>query len=194
MSWLRYLSLGLMPLAVGCGLVSRADVVLLFSLILFRNWKAAYRILQSYDLHPDIRILGGIVIALASTQIVTWMMKWPGLDMKSTVEGPKPLFFPSRTTHTRLFPKTHSFSYSYLLVGIPVGWQGSVGGMLSADQGAYGTRSGFEGGSSSSTWYTIDAGDYLDRGHRQLGLDGKLRKFLQSQVCFYDFFIFLRLK
>ncbi|KAL8910450.1 MAG: hypothetical protein Q9171_004244 [Xanthocarpia ochracea] len=35
----------------------------------------------------------------------------------------KPLLFPSKTSHTRLFPKKHSFTYSYLLVGIPVGWR-----------------------------------------------------------------------
>ena len=71
-------------------------------------------------------------------------MKRPGTNIKSTAEGPKPLFFPSRTTHTRLFPKTHSFSYSYLLVGIPVGWQGSVGGMLSADQGTHSRQKWFK--------------------------------------------------
>ena len=45
----------------------------------------------------------------------------------------KPLLFPSRTSHMRLFPKNHSFSYSYLLVGIPVGWRGSTGSLISAD-------------------------------------------------------------
>jgi hypothetical protein len=68
-----------------------------------------------------------------------------------------------------------------------VGWKGSLGGMLSADQGTHGRRSGFEGNSPSNSWYTVDAGDYLDRGHRQLGLDGKLRKFIRSQVCFFWF-------
>jgi hypothetical protein len=182
LSWLPYLSLGILPLAMIYNFLSRTDIILLFSLVLFRNWKAAYRILQFYNLHLDFRILRAVLIIPIAAQIARWLMKRPKTDIKPTVEGPKPLFFPSRTTHTRLFPKSHSFSYSYLLVGIPVGWQSSVGGMLSADQGTHSARS-----TSSSSWYNVDAGDYLDRGHRQLGLEGKLRKFMLSQVCFCPF-------
>ena len=32
-----------------------------------------------------------------------------------------PLLITSRTTHSRIFPQKHAFSYSYLFVGIPVG-------------------------------------------------------------------------
>jgi hypothetical protein len=187
LSWLTYISLGLLPLAMVCDLASKTDVVLLFSLTLFRNWKSAFRILQSYNLQPFFRIAKGAAVAFAIAQIAKWFRKQPGANIKSTNESPKPLFFPSRTTHTRSFPKTHSFSYSYMLVGIPVGWQGSVGGMLSADQGTHYAKTGFQDGSSSSSWYTINAGDYLDRGHCHLGLEGKLRRFIQSQVCFYQF-------
>jgi len=97
----------------------------------------------------------------------------------------KPMFFPSRTSHTRLFPKKHSFSYSYLMVGIPVGWKGSLGGMLSVDD---------EKGNSpwyfrlfslglGNAWYVVNGDDYLDRGHVDGGLKGKLEQYLQSQVC-----------
>jgi hypothetical protein len=66
--------------------------------------------------------------------------------------------------------------------------------MLSADQGSGCTKAGFESNSSSSSWYSVDAGDYLDRGHRELGLDGKLRKFIQSQVCGYHYHLLLNPK
>lgn len=188
LSWLPYLSVGILPLAMVYGLASTTDFILLFSLVFFRNWKAAYSILQFYSLHIDFRILSAILIVPAVTQTARWLMKRPETNIKQSAEGPKPLFFPSRTTHTRLFPKKHSFSYSYLLVGIPVGWQGSVGGMLSADQGTHRTRGGPESGPSGRSWFTVDAGDYLDRGNRQHGLDGKLRKFIRSQVCIYHFF------
>ncbi|KAI1473953.1 hypothetical protein F4774DRAFT_422783 [Daldinia eschscholtzii] len=86
--------------------------------------------------------------------------------------GPgRPLLFPCRTTHTRLFPKKHSFSYSYLLVGVPVGWTGVAGGMISNDEHSTGV-----GG-----WYKVDASDYLDRGNGHLGLRGKLNNYLESQ-------------
>jgi hypothetical protein len=185
--WLSYTPFGLLPLAVFYDFASVTDVILLFSIALFRSWKSAFQILQFYNLQLFVRIAVGVAAAFALARTAKWLGKRPGTNTKSTDDGPKPLFFPSRTTHTRFFPKIHSFSYSYLLVGIPVGWQGSVGGMISADQGTYGTRIGFQDNSSSSSWYTVDAADYLDRGYRHLGLDGKLRKFIQSQVCFYHF-------
>ncbi|KAI1325154.1 hypothetical protein F5Y16DRAFT_411631 [Xylariaceae sp. FL0255] len=86
--------------------------------------------------------------------------------------GPgKPLLFPCQTTHTRLFPKKHSFVYSYLMVGVPIGWSGSVGSMVSVA----------EAGQSFNTWYRIDPSDYLSRGNSHLGLRGKLDAFLTSQ-------------
>ncbi|KAI1802161.1 hypothetical protein F4811DRAFT_563440 [Daldinia bambusicola] len=99
---------------------------------------------------------------------------FPGQSVRLSVpwNGPgRPLLFPCRTTHTRLFPKKHSFSYSYLLVGIPVGWTGVASGIISNDE----NKTGVEG------WYKIDASDYLDRGHGQLGLRGKLDAYLESQ-------------
>lgn len=95
----------------------------------------------------------------------------------------KPLVFPCRTTHTRLFPKKHSFSYSYLLVGIPIGWQGSLNSFLSVD---------FEGhltGKSHQkwwpSWFSIMSTDFLNRGSHAAGLKGKLDDYLDSQVCAY---------
>lgn len=32
-------------------------------------------------------------------------------------------------------------------------------------------------------WYTVNGDDYLDRGHVECGLQGKLKKYLQGQVC-----------
>ena len=91
----------------------------------------------------------------------------------------KPLIFPSRTSHTRLFPKKHSFSLSYLLVGVPVGWKGSVGSFLSVDED--------ETEASRTTswlgaWFSVKAADYLHRGQDTRGLKGKLESFLESQV------------
>jgi DUF1365 family protein len=82
---------------------------------------------------------------------------------------------PSRTTHTRLFPKKHSFSYSYLLAGIPIDFHGNVNGILSAPS------------SSNSmlrrrAWFYVEPADYLERGLQHLGLRAKLDNYLKSQV------------
>ena len=91
----------------------------------------------------------------------------------------KPLVFPCRTSHTRIFPKTHSFSYSYLFVGIPVGWRGYVNTVLSADLKSlpWSDRQ-----SSQTGWFNVDSADHLARGDSVHGLQGKLDEYLRTQV------------
>lgn len=90
----------------------------------------------------------------------------------------KPLVFPCRTTHTRLFPKKHSFSYSYLFVGIPIGWRGSIGSTISADVESLASKDRGQ----KHGWLSVESVDYLDRGDNAHGLEGKLDSYLQSQV------------
>jgi len=96
----------------------------------------------------------------------------------------RPLLFPCRTKHTRLFPKKHSFSYSYLFVGIPVGWKGCIGSLLSADLQSLGGKDINSEGYSKwgKSWFSVDAADYLSRGEAHLGLEGKLHAYLRTQV------------
>lgn len=79
-----------------------------------------------------------------------------------------PLMLASRTTHSRLFPRKHAFSYSYLLVGVPVGVQGRISKILSVDTVRHG-------------WFSVDATDFLSRGDDQLTLAAKLKKYLHTQ-------------
>ncbi|EME83343.1 uncharacterized protein MYCFIDRAFT_153940 [Pseudocercospora fijiensis CIRAD86] len=79
-----------------------------------------------------------------------------------------PLLIPSRTTHSRLFPRKHSFSYTYLLVGVPVGLQGRVANVLSID-------------SQRPAWFDVRSADFLNRGSPELGLGEKLKRFLHAQ-------------
>jgi DUF1365 family protein len=85
-----------------------------------------------------------------------------------------PRIFESRTTHTRLFPTKHSFSYSYLLVGVPIGWRGSAGSILSSDLSSEASR-------SRQKSFSVNAEDYLHRCQHSDGLRGKLRDFLKTQ-------------
>ncbi|KAK3073763.1 hypothetical protein LTR53_004343 [Teratosphaeriaceae sp. CCFEE 6253] len=79
-----------------------------------------------------------------------------------------PLLLPSRTTHSRMFPKKHAFSYSYLFVGIPVGITGRLSKMLSVD-------------SPQAAWFHIDSADYLERGNADWTLAEKLKAYLHTQ-------------
>ena len=103
----------------------------------------------------------------------------------------KPLLFPCRTNHTRFFPKKHSFSYSYLLVGLPIRCQGLINALDSAEPEAL-PGNGFTYQHYNKrvvNWFSIDPANYLSRGDGHLGLKAKLHAYLRSQVSE----IFLRL-
>ena len=118
--------------------------------------------------------------ALALVSWCVWQMprgvhSTPALENKhKDMMFLKPCVFPCRTTHSRLFPEKHSFSYSYLYVGIPVGWKGQAGNILSADSDP-------DGSITSKTWFSVLAADYLQRGVHENGLQGKLQDYLLSQ-------------
>lgn len=80
-----------------------------------------------------------------------------------------PLFFPSRTTHTRMFPKKHSFAYSYLTVSIPVGFRGKVGKLLSVDT------------KRDRGWFHVQSSDYLERNGSLADLKSKLHHYLEKE-------------
>lgn len=89
---------------------------------------------------------------------------------------------PCRVTHKRRIPKTHAFSYSYLTVGIPVGYRGCVNGLISVDELDI-PATWLSGISRLKNWFRVDSSDYLERGSNKLGLRGKLDNYLISQVC-----------
>lgn len=90
----------------------------------------------------------------------------------------RPLLFPSRVAHTRKFPKMHSFTYSYLMVGIPIGWRGSIGTFLSADIKSL----PWQGRQPLAAWFSVESADHLARGDSVHGLQGKLEEYLCSIV------------
>ena len=125
--------------------------------------------------------IGLAVVVLSAGIYVSWISRHLAGPSPPWKGHGKVMLLPCRTTHSRLFPKKHSFSYSYLVAGIPVGWEGSAGTMVStsnASQEAF-TASSPRGRS----WYHVDARDHLERGSGHLGLRGKLDAYLKSQVC-----------
>lgn len=101
----------------------------------------------------------------------------PGTSTTKWTGPGKVLLFPCKTTHSRLFPKKHSFAYSYLVVGIPVGWEGASGGMVSSSPRKL---SWFP--LSKISWYNVDPADHLEHGEAHLGLRHKLDAYLESEV------------
>lgn len=120
-------------------------------------------------------LVGGLVVNTLRYRLGLRQPKQHGID----VEFLKPMLFPCRTTHTRLFPKVHSFSYSYLFAGIPIGWQGRAGTLLSAETDSSDQNSGR--GSRETGWFSVEPTDYLQRGTHEAGLQGKLHQYLLSQ-------------
>jgi hypothetical protein len=160
-------------------------VVLLFFFAFVRNWDAFSAFITLY-INPTIVVN----FAKAGTALFTILQTVRYFRGLKAVSSPsdgflaKPMIFPCRTAHTRLFPKTHSFSYSYLWVGIPVGWRGSVGGLLSSDASkqSYPWYMRLLSLNPGGAWHTVDGDDYLGRGHAGGGLQEKLYIYLGTQV------------
>lgn len=129
------------------------------------------------------RLLINLVFTTILMIFGIWVSSKPSYK-SDTPAPPGPIvFIPSRTTHRRFFPQKHSFSYSYLTIGIPVGYRGRVNRILSVD--SVGTKSRW---SWLSVLYNVDGADYLNRGKHPNGLRGKLDEYLGSQVrIFYRF-------
>jgi hypothetical protein len=161
------------------------DIVLLCFFTLVRNWEA---FLTFIPLYIDIAVVVGFLKLGAAFFTLAQTLRYViCLTESSSLSGDfpvKPMIFPCRTSHTRLFPKTHSFSYSYLWVGIPIGWKSSVGGMISSDDSSHMSPwyMGLLSLKPTGAWYTVNGDDYLGRGHAADGLEEKLRNYLQGQV------------
>lgn len=139
--------------------------------------------------------------AVAGT-VLTWVLlvayvqrKWilwseEDAEMKETLLG-RPLLFPCRLTHARMFPEKYNYWINYFLVGIPVGLRGRIGGLMSIDSDGSGPHSPAKKSFQSCVgrlvrkliWFRIDTILYLHRGDGHLSLAAKLEHFLQERVC-----------
>ncbi|TGO21316.1 hypothetical protein BPAE_0226g00030 [Botrytis paeoniae] len=163
---------------------SVSDISTIFAFSIIRNRHSLLRSIQKYvDLSTIITIATSTGVLFSFLQIIRYVR---GLQIASTNlddQFLKPMLFPTKTSHLRLFPKRHGFSYSYLLTGIPIGWTGSSGGMISVDEKNDGLPwyRRVLSLQSMSPWYVVNGGYYLERGHVSGGLEGKLKRFLHDQ-------------
>ncbi|KAK4241620.1 hypothetical protein C8A03DRAFT_12146 [Achaetomium macrosporum] len=161
-----------------------AAVLAFFSVIRQRHLLAGL-----LDLMPSREAFKATIIIfsilLLSISALFWVLRALRGEVRTQQwDGPgKVLMYPCRTFHSRLFPKEHSFDYPYLTVGVPVGFEGNAGGMVSVRAKRTSGLSSryFLLTQLSRAWFTIDAGDYLERGKSELGLRGKLDDYLRKQ-------------
>ncbi|KAI0446208.1 hypothetical protein F4803DRAFT_58463 [Xylaria telfairii] len=134
-------------------------------------WKTGYPRLASIVVKRGWTL--GLFVVFATTCYL-FLPAWDyGRKAKSpTLSGPgRPLLFPCRIMNAPILPTKRSFEYSSLLIGVPVGWNGVAGGLVSVDCEVPGFK----------TWYTIDAVDHLIPGPTHLRLRDKLDWFLTSR-------------
>jgi hypothetical protein len=118
-------------------------------------------------------------VEFRKTTDIIWQELPKGLT-KWTLQYPRPMIFPCQTKHARMFPKRHSFEYSYLQCGFPIIPAGVTA--LGEDVGLGHDRQ------LGRWWLRIKAEDYLERGNGALGFYGNLKMYLSSQVCVLDIF------
>lgn len=160
---------------------SRLDLLLTVIFLTFRN--AALVTPWIRNSATAQAAIGSVLAVLAGRLIFRLIRSALGSRDAVAWDGPgRPYLIPCQTSHTRVFPKKHSFSYSYLVVGAPVGYRGNVNGIVSIDEPEP-AASRLLAGSRAKGWYDVNALDYLQRGHGGLGLRGKLDNYLKSQVC-----------
>ncbi|TKA30641.1 hypothetical protein B0A50_02361 [Salinomyces thailandicus] len=124
--------------------------------------------LQTFSLLGMCALLAGSIVLRDRHLKSTESIIEPGHDRRIDDQVLPPLLLASKTTHTRLVPKKHSFEYSYLLVGVPVGMRGRISSMLSVD-------------SQYPGWFVVGPDDYLHRGSAQQSLAEKLKSYLHTQ-------------
>lgn len=151
---------------------ANSDLALLALLEAWSIWKnTAHPLTLLFALH-----LAGLATILATSRVLPYAQTEKHDLQHGSSVGPeigrlpmKPMIFQCTTTHSRFFPKKHSFSYSYLYVGIPVGWNDNIGGVLSA-------------GVSRKAWFHVSANSYLQRDYSGHDLRSKLEMYLKSEV------------
>ncbi|KAJ5311683.1 hypothetical protein N7476_007543 [Penicillium atrosanguineum] len=127
-----------------------------------------------------------LVIAYVQRKLILWTEEHS--DVAKSLLG-RPLLFPTRLTHSRMFPEKYNYWINYFLVGIPVGLRGHIGSLMAIDSDATSPHSQSGNFFKSPVtkvlrkllWFRVDPSLYLHRGDGHLGLMAKLDSFLKEQ-------------
>jgi DUF1365 family protein len=169
------------------------DGVIILAVIAAKNMHSIHAAFTEFVLH--LGLAGGmektIVAAAIGITLPMILMLCPSRGLQRITSNstdwreasrnaqPQPQILPCRIMHTRLFPKRHCFSYSYLYVGIPIGWTGTINTLLSADIAGTALQSG--NSESCRTWFSVEGSDHLQRTSSEHTLLQKLHSYLDSQ-------------
>jgi hypothetical protein len=183
---IRSETLAASPLCLVVGLGTRFELFLVASVALYRGWN---EVRELTGIHIETALISRIlqfgVVMFSVLQVIRSVVTL-SYTTPNTADFPaKPLFFPCETSHKRLFPQKNAFKYSYLLTGIPVGWKGTSGGMISADVDKDGRPWYLRMLSlkPSGSWWSVHGDNYMGRGSVEDGLRGKLDQYLREEVC-----------
>lgn len=116
------------------------------------------------------------IAALLVLSLMIWALTRASSKVQTIKWSPqkcdKPLLLRCVTSHTRFFPRKHTFTYQYLQICLPVSFKGTCGSLVSV-------------GGDDRTIFHVDPADYLARhsAGRSISLDEKLDEYLSSQVC-----------
>ncbi|XRM42856.1 hypothetical protein ABZX51_006068 [Aspergillus tubingensis] len=146
---------------------------------------AAHLMLKMTD--AGLREILGLLIFLAVSSILFILVRlviaalWTqrlivhNLHVRPDFLG-RPLLFPAKLSHARRFPATERYNYwyDYFMIGIPVGFRGRIGNLISIDNQPT-SESILE-----KCWFTIDPAYYLEPGSGDRTLEEKLHIFLHN--------------
>jgi DUF1365 family protein len=129
----------------------------------------------------ELQVFAFLVLLMIFAGLIAWRGEVPlqeevlEEEFSTQTQLLPPLLLPGRTTHTRMFPEKHSFGYSYFSVGVPVGFKGCAGSMLSTNLDILPPAARRKG------WFNVNASDYLYRGGAEHGLEARLRCYLRGE-------------
>ncbi|KAJ6021062.1 hypothetical protein N7540_006566 [Penicillium herquei] len=169
------------------------DLISVLSLVLAEilkrfGWLRTFTVLLPGFVMSTAGILFAWILSISCFQrnLILWSEGSP--ETEKSLLG-RPLFFPCRLTHARMFPERYSYGIDYFLVGIPVGLRGRVGALISIDNdgsdldllSSKSLQSFMRKLSRRLCWFSVDPGLYLYRGDIHLSLTQKLEHFLKTQ-------------
>ena len=167
----------------------------------FILFPVAFEILNHAGWIKTLRIILPLTFTLVVGSLLTWVSVVPYVQRELVLRSnehsvaPKtflgrPLLFPARLTHSRMFPEKYNYWINYFLVGVPVGLRGRVGTVMSIDSDPRASkpstsvffRSSMNQFLTRILWFRVDTNLYLHRGDGNMGLVAKLQCFLEEQV------------
>ncbi|KAK2681052.1 Protein of unknown function DUF1365 [Fusarium oxysporum f. sp. vasinfectum] len=158
-------------------LARRLDVLLTLG---FVAWKHA-SVMTSFVSHVKSRYItdaafGICGIFLVGYYVSTWIVNH---RVNPTASTAPPLLIPGRITHHRLYLQKHSFSYPYLMFGIPIEVSDNANGIIFAN--VHDPWSWFTQLFGLTALFDVCPADHLQRLRSDNGLGGKLDAYLESE-------------